>query len=60
MSGKFPGGADHRAAIGSPEYLKWLDSLPDFLREIVASERGITITAAAMQKPVDDRGEVQR
>ena len=49
MSKKFPGAADCRAAIGSPEYLLWLESLPDFLREIVASERGFTITAAAMR-----------
>jgi|HubBroStandDraft_4_1064222.scaffolds.fasta_scaffold497657_2 hypothetical protein len=49
MGKKFPGVGDHRAAIGSEEYLKWLESLPDFLRDIVASERGITITAAAMR-----------
>ena len=49
MSRKFPGAGDYRAAIGSPEYILWLDSLPTFLREIVASERGITVAAAVMR-----------
>ena len=49
MGKKFSDVGDHRAAIGSPEYLKWLESLPNFLREIVATERGITITAAVMR-----------
>jgi hypothetical protein len=34
---------DHQAAIGSPLYMAWLGTLPDFLKAIVAEERGIDL-----------------
>ena len=34
---------DHHAQPGSPIYMAWLATLPDFLKAIVAEERGILL-----------------
>ena len=59
MNIKFQGVGDHRAAIGSPEYILWLESLPAFLRDIVAEERGLDLAAITTKNLAETKESVQ-
>jgi hypothetical protein len=50
---------DHRALPGSPLYMAWLATLPDFLKTIVAEERGLDLAAITTNNLAKTKESVQ-